>query len=222
MAEEPSSMVDECRALLAGYLRGLSHVPARWYPVIQDINNNFASLLGLDYNVRYIPMLLKCGLVKKRMMKNGNFSYVLSLTSSRKGYLWSAFFAQYSLHNIELTQSFIQSFNQKIFFICIGSFDVKPFYGKRFTPIEQHQEKLDVPLIRGISQKKVSFCKKLAVALPIDMLLTSEEDEGEEEEPRKPTSQPKNIQSEKYTEQQQLNIKNFKLIIKNSYFAPIL
>ncbi len=37
MAEEPSSMVDECRALLAGYLRGLSHVPDRWYPVIQDI-----------------------------------------------------------------------------------------------------------------------------------------------------------------------------------------
>ena len=53
-------------------------------------------------------------------------------------------------------------------------------------------------------------------------MLTSEEDEGEEEEPRKPTSQPKNIQSEKYTEQQQLNIENFKLIIKNSFFAPIL
>jgi hypothetical protein len=54
-------------------------------------------------------------------------------------------------------------------------------------------------------------------------LLTSEEDEGEEEEePRKPKSQPENIQSEKYTEQQLLNIKNFKLIIKNSFFAPIL
>jgi hypothetical protein len=121
---------------LAKHLRGFSDSAARWYPILLDALGSLSSFLGLDVKFRYTPLHLKCGLLKERRIHSEKLSYVLSLTSMQKGYSWSSFIDDLSLVNIELTQSYSIMFNQQIFLIQIGSFDVKPFFGKHFTPIE--------------------------------------------------------------------------------------
>jgi hypothetical protein len=127
-----------CQELLGKYLHGFSDSAARWYPILLDVFGNLSSFLRLDFNLRYIPLLLKCGLLKEKRICSEKISYVLSLTSTQKGYSWGSFIDEYSLVNVELTQSYISMFNQQIFLIQIGSFDIKPFFKKHFTPIEQY------------------------------------------------------------------------------------
>jgi hypothetical protein len=67
MAENPSCY----RALLAKYLSSFSDSAARWYPILFDGPGSLSSFLGLDNNLRYIPLLLKCGLIKEIKMQGG-------------------------------------------------------------------------------------------------------------------------------------------------------
>jgi len=88
----------ECRRLLARFLSRFSSSSANWYPILFDVENSLATFLGLDYHLRYIPLLSKCGLVKEKMGANGLKTYTLCQTSSQKGgYSWNSFFAEYNL-----------------------------------------------------------------------------------------------------------------------------
>ena len=170
-----------CWAHLAKYFCGFSDSATRWYPILLDVTGSFSSFLGLDFNLRFIPLLLKCGLVKERRMHSKKMSYVLSLTSTQKGYSWRSFIDEYSLVNVELTQSYISAFNQQIFLTWIGSFDVKPFFGKHFTPIEQYRDKIRMPSIKGNHQSRIQFVKRLAKILPLDIPQAEQDTEKKKE-----------------------------------------
>ncbi len=73
MDQESSSTVLAFQALLTSYLRGFANVSARWYPIISDVDNNLASFLGLDYHLRYLPLLLKCRLLKVKRLRDGEY-----------------------------------------------------------------------------------------------------------------------------------------------------
>jgi hypothetical protein len=66
-----------------------------------DVPDNLSSFLGLDYHLRYIPLLCKCGLVKERVVK-GEKTYMVCQTASAGGYCWSAFFAEFNLNDFEI------------------------------------------------------------------------------------------------------------------------
>ncbi len=65
-----------------------------------DVPDNLSSFLGLDYHLRYIPLLCKCGLMKERVVK-GEKTYMVCQTASAGGYCWSAFFAEFNLNDFE-------------------------------------------------------------------------------------------------------------------------
>jgi len=64
-------------------------------PFLFDVESSLASFLGLDYNLRYIPLLNKCGLVKEKTGTNGAKTYTLCQTSNQKkggeGDSWNSF-----------------------------------------------------------------------------------------------------------------------------------
>jgi hypothetical protein len=70
MGREASSNVSLCWALLAKHLKELANVSAQWYPILANTENSLASFLGLDYDLRYLRLLTKCGLVKVKRMGN--------------------------------------------------------------------------------------------------------------------------------------------------------
>jgi hypothetical protein len=85
----------ECRRLLARFLSKFANSSAQWYPFLFDVESSLASFLGLDYNLRYIPLLNKCGLVKEKTGTNGAKTYTLCQTSNQKkggeGDSWNSF-----------------------------------------------------------------------------------------------------------------------------------
>ena len=64
-----------------------------------NIKNIPAPFLGLDYNLGYLPLLMKCGLVKVKRMGNGKLSYGLCNNAKRV--------LIYGLDHIEVTESYI-------------------------------------------------------------------------------------------------------------------
>ncbi|MFN9979935.1 MAG: hypothetical protein ACK53Y_08490 [bacterium] len=111
MDGEPSSNVVSCRALLAKYLKEFSNVSAWWYPILANIENSLASFLGLDYDLRYLPLLKKCGLVKVNRIGSGKLLHGISMSTTHKGYSWTSFIAEYGLEHIEVTESYIKERN---------------------------------------------------------------------------------------------------------------
>lgn len=139
----------ECRRLLTSFLLKFAKGPAWWYPVLPDVQNNLASFLGLDFHLRYIPLLYKCQLVKEKVSKTGEKSYTLCLTTSKaRAYCWASFFAEHNLHDYELTHCYIKQYNKLMHFLCIGVFNKEPF-----TPIEQFRLNLPVPGQKWIRPK---------------------------------------------------------------------
>ncbi len=90
----------ECHSLLVSFLSKFGKGTAWWYPIMPDVPDNLSSFLGLDYHLRYIPLLCKCGLVKERVVK-GEKTYMVCQTASAGGYCWSAFFAEFNLHDFK-------------------------------------------------------------------------------------------------------------------------
>jgi hypothetical protein len=78
--------------VFARFLSSYSATSARWYPILSDVENNLSSFLGLDYNLRYIPLLLMCGLVKEKSSSTVKKSYILCQSTSQKGGVFMGFF----------------------------------------------------------------------------------------------------------------------------------
>ena len=94
----------ECCHLLAPFLSSFTSSSAKWLPILFNVENSLSLFLGLDYHLRYIPLLSKCGLVKEKIGPNGLKTYTLCQTSSQKGgYSWNSFFAEYNLCGVELS-----------------------------------------------------------------------------------------------------------------------
>jgi hypothetical protein len=144
-------MEGECRAVLARFLLSYSATSARWYPILSDVRNSLASFIGLDYHLRYIPLLCKCGLVKEIKGTNGERSHTLCQAARRNGgYSWGSFFVEHNLQNFELTNCYIKEFKKQMFFIRVGVFNSNPF-----TPIEQYRQDLPLPRRKGLLQKQL-------------------------------------------------------------------
>ena len=104
-----SDIAGERRELLAAFVRELQRMPARWYPILSEGDDGLAVLLGLEYYERYLPLMIKCGLVKCVQGRH----YQVPRTSahfSQKSYSWVAFCTQYKLTDIEGTQSYMQPY----------------------------------------------------------------------------------------------------------------
>ena len=130
-----SDIAGECRELLAAFVLELQCMPAQWYPILSEGDDGLAVLLGLDYYERYLPLMIKCGLVKCVQGRH----YQVPRTSahfSQKSYSWVAFCTQYKLTDIEVSQSYIQQYKQQLTFIRVGTFDYDP---EPFTAVGQYK-----------------------------------------------------------------------------------
>jgi hypothetical protein len=104
----------EHQAVLAHFQLSYSATSARWYPILSDVKNNLSSFLGLDYNLRYIPLLCKCRLVKKKSSSIGKKSYILCQMTIQKG-------GYYELTNFSIKQyNYTKQYNKQIYFLRIG------------------------------------------------------------------------------------------------------
>jgi hypothetical protein len=219
MAENPSCY----RALLAKYLSSFSDSAARWYPILFDGPGSLSSFLGLDYNLRYIPLLLKCGLIKEKKMQGGEISHVLTMSAGQQKYSWGSFLSEFNLFDLEVSFSYIAEFKKQIYLIRIGSFDVKPFYGKRFTPVEQYRGTLSVPAAvrKGNHRNRMKFVKKMAQVLPLDTMQLGRDNERYSSEDIMEESA-KDHRAYAGLEEDSPDVENFKMLLKNNFFAPIL
>ena len=149
----------ECRRVLARFLSTFGSTSAWWYPILPDVKNNLSSFLGLDYHLRYIPLLCKCGLAKEKMGNNGIKSYIVCQTTSQKGgYSWNSFFVEYNLRDYELTNCYIKQYNKQIYFLRIGVFNKDPF-----TPIDQYRWNLPLPGRKWLRQKTNKFLMETSI-----------------------------------------------------------
>jgi len=223
MTEDPS----RCWALLAKYLRSFADCSARWYPILLDVSGSLSSFLGLDYNMSYIPLLYKCGLLTAKEKKAGGenkvlYSLNLAGLQSQKSYSWNAFFTEYNLVNLEITNSYIGMYKQRVYLIRIGSFDTKQLGGKCFTPVEQYRDNICPQGIKGNSRNRIRFVKELAQELPLEtMWLEAEKKRGTSEKVAKTAAVDPNT-ADADVEEESLDMENFKLLLKNNFFTPIL
>ncbi len=175
----------------------------------------------------YIPLLYKCGLLtikEKKVGGENKVSYLLNLAGlqSQKSYSWNAFFTEYNLVNLEITNSYIGMYKQRVYLIRIGSFDAKQLGGKRFTPVEQYRDNICPQGIKGNSRNRIRFVKELAQELPLEtMWLEAEKKRGTSEKVAKTAAVDPNT-ADADVEEESLDMENFKLLLKNNFFTPIL
>jgi len=195
----------ECRRLLARFLSRFSSSSAKWLPILFNVENSLSLFLGLDYHLRYIPLLSKCGLVKEKTGANGLKTYTLCQTSSQKGGCsWNSFFAEYNLCGVELSTCYIKQFHKQLHFLR-----VKVFHESPFTAIEQYQKNLLTPIRRGLRQKQLQLGRKLAPTLPLNIDVETPYDDSS-------ASVPPFESSNDFTKDK-TDVKNLKVLLKEIF-----
>jgi hypothetical protein len=206
----------ECRRLLASFLSKFSKGTTWWYPIYPNVENNLSYFLGLDFNLRYIPLLCECGLMKERVIKTGEKQYLVSQTSNATGgYSWNSFFTEYNLDGCEITTSYVKQYGRQITFLRIGMFKEVVF-----NPIEQYRWAIPKPSQKWRRLKQLSLSRKLASILPLN-IENDEEVNGDEIIP--PKDKALNLASAiEFRTDDEPGIENLKMLLKNNFFAPIL
>jgi hypothetical protein len=212
--QEFNRMDVECCCLLARFLSKFAKGAAWWYPILPNVQNNLSSFLGLDYHPRYIPLLCKCELVRERVTKKDEKLYMISQTATSKagGYSWNAFFTEYNLHDCELTTCYIKQHSQKITFLHIGVFNKD-----KFNPIDRYRLNIPRPGRKEIRKKQISFSRKLASILPLNV--DNKEVNGDELEPKEKELNLTNVIE---FGKEEPSVENLKILLKINFFAPIL
>jgi hypothetical protein len=120
--KENSAATRQCRQVLANFLRAAGDdVDAFWFPIISKASNSLAVLLGLDYQQRYLPLMVTCGLVKVSKSK-GKLLLTIPHSSVNNRYSWEAFRAEFHLLEVEITKSFINEYGSHVYCIKVGGF----------------------------------------------------------------------------------------------------
>jgi hypothetical protein len=116
MADTIMMFFSSCRSLLADFLSVASaSIKSHWFPVLSDVGDSLAVLLGLDYKQRYLPLMIGCGLIKIKKVKGKT---CLSVPIS--GNTWESFISEFKLTDIEVTKSFIRQHGFSRVLIRVG------------------------------------------------------------------------------------------------------
>jgi hypothetical protein len=78
--------------------------------------------------------------------------------------LLECLFAEFNLHDFEITFSYIKQYNCQITFLCIGLFKAD-----LFTPVDQYRLNIPRPGQKWLHQKQLGFSRKLASVLPLQI-----------------------------------------------------
>jgi hypothetical protein len=173
--KENSAATRQCRQVLANFLRAAANdVDAFWFPIISKASNSLAVLLGLDYQQRYLPLMVTCGLVKVSKSK-GKLLLTIPYSSANNRYSWEAFMAEFHLSEAEITKSFINEYGGHVYCIKVGRFTKESF-----NPVEQFCQKWKLPKLLHLEPLQRGLVVSLAPILPLMLPLTNnEEDEPE-------------------------------------------
>ncbi len=104
---------------------------AHWFPIILRVgsskanNHGLASLMSLDHNDTYLPLMMVCSLVVKHCINKKGIIESVEVPSISKGqnkfsYTWDDFLAEYGLSFMEISHTYVDK--QKTYFVRVGEF----------------------------------------------------------------------------------------------------
>ncbi len=168
-----------CRQLLAHFLNVASReIKAQWFPVLSDGGDSLAVLLGMDYNRRYLPFMISCGLIKITSCRSKQYLTLCQKRTAKHGYTWDDFLAEFHLTNLEMSTSFISKYSKAMSLIRVGDFSEEAF-----NPVDQYKMQKVPSSLFAVGKLQVDLTESLAPILPLNIPTRAEDSTGDDNEP---------------------------------------
>jgi hypothetical protein len=147
------------RQLLAHFLNVASReIKAQWFPILSDGGDSLAVLLGTDYNRRYLPFMISCGLIKITSCRSKQYLTLCQKRTAKHGYTWDDFLAEFHFTNLEMSTSFISNYGKTMTLVRVGDFSEEAF-----NPVEQYKMQKHLPSLFEVEKIKLDLIESKCI-----------------------------------------------------------